>query len=76
VAGNDLILNSPDATKARRGVLKALRSGRLPEHRLVDAATRVVAARMYQHRIGASQPPISVLRSRDHLAAAAKARNG
>lgn len=71
IAGNDLILNSPDATKARRGVLKALRSGRLPEARLVDAATRVVAARIYQQRIGAQQPSMSVLRSPDHLAAAA-----
>jgi beta-N-acetylhexosaminidase len=72
VAGNDLVLNSPDATKVRRGVLKAVRGGRLSEQRLAEAATRVVAARIYQKRIGAAQPPMSVLRSPDHLAAAAK----
>jgi hypothetical protein len=56
----------------RRGVLKAVRGGRLSEQRLAEAATRVVAARIYQKRIGAAQPPMSVLRSPDHLAAAAK----
>lgn len=76
VAGNDLVLNSPDAIKARRGVVKALRSGRLTESRLLEAATRVVAARIYQQRIGAKQPPMSVLRSARHLSAAAKARAG
>jgi beta-N-acetylhexosaminidase len=76
IAGNDLILNSPDATKARRGVLKALRNGRLPELRLVDAATRVVASRIYQRRIGAEQPSMSMLRSPGHLAAAAKGGSG
>lgn len=76
LAGNDLILNSPDAVKARRGVLKAVQSGRLPQQRLVESATRVVAARIYQKRIGSEKPPMSVLRSRAHLAAAAQARGG
>ena len=76
VAGNDLILNSPDAIKARRGIVRALASGRLPEARLVDAATRVVAARIYQRRIGREQPELSVLASPEHLAVAAKARRG
>jgi beta-N-acetylhexosaminidase len=73
LAGNDLILNSPDVTKAHNGVLRAVRSGRIPEKRLDEAATRVVALRIYQQRIGATQPPMSVLRSAAHLADAAKA---
>lgn len=76
LAGNDLILNSPDALKARRGVAKAVRSGRLSEQRLAESATRVVAGRLYQKRIGSDQPPMSVLRSPSHLAAAAQARRG
>ncbi|MDQ1670865.1 MAG: beta-N-acetylhexosaminidase [Actinomycetota bacterium] len=73
LAGNDLVLNSPDATKARRGVLRAVASGRLPESRLTEAATRVVALRVYQQRIGARRPPMSVLRSAEHRAVAARA---
>ncbi len=73
LAGNDLILNSPDANKARRGVLRAVRSGRLPEARLVESATRVVALRIYQRRLGAHRPPMSVVGSRSHAVTAARA---
>ena len=76
LAGNDLVLNSPNVTKAHRAVVRAVRSGRLPAVRLSDAATRVVAIRLYQQRIGADQPDLSVLRSPDHLADAAQVAGG
>jgi beta-N-acetylhexosaminidase len=53
LAGNDLVLNSYRPEKARRAVLRAVRSGRLPEARLVEAATRVQALRRYQARLAA-----------------------
>ena len=68
LAGNDLVLNSPDADKAHKAVVQAVGSGRLPAARLSDAATRVVAIRLYQQRIGSDQPDLSVLRSPEHLA--------
>jgi len=41
LAGNDLLLMPPDVTAARDGILAALRDGRLPRARLVEAAERV-----------------------------------
>lgn len=69
LAGNDLVLNSPDPQKAREAVVHAVRSGRLPQSRLSDAATRVLALRLYQQRIGGDRPDIAVLGSPEHLAA-------
>jgi len=51
LAGNDLVLNSPKPEKARRAVLGAVKSGRLPGERLEQAATRVTALRIYQRRL-------------------------
>ena len=51
LAGNDLVLNSPSPAEAFRAIRKAVRSGRLPEERLVEAATRVVALRLYLDRL-------------------------
>ena len=51
LAGNDLVLNSPRPRQARRAVLAAVRSGRIPADRLAEAATRVEALRIYQQRI-------------------------
>lgn len=51
LAGNDLVLNSPKPEKARRAVLRAVESGRLPVKRLEEAATRVTALRIYQQRL-------------------------
>jgi beta-N-acetylhexosaminidase len=76
LAGNDLVLNSPDVTSAHRAVLRAVKAGRLPEVRLADAATRVVAVRLLQTRIGGSRPDLSVLRSSEHLADAARVAAG
>jgi beta-N-acetylhexosaminidase len=53
LAGNDLVLNSPKPRRARRAVLGAVHSGRIPEERLTEAATRVVALRIYQQRLAA-----------------------
>jgi beta-N-acetylhexosaminidase len=53
LAGNDLVLNSPRPRQARRAVLAAVRSGRIPAERLAEAATRVEALRLYQQRLAA-----------------------
>lgn len=53
LAGNDLVLNSPRPERARRAVLDAVASGRLPLARLAEAATRVTALRIYQQRLAA-----------------------
>jgi beta-N-acetylhexosaminidase len=53
-AGNDLVLNSPKPEKARRAVLRAVRSGRIPDERLTEAATRVGALRLYQQRLASA----------------------
>ncbi len=53
LAGNDLVLNSPMPGEAFRAVRRALDSGRLPRERLVEAATRVVALRLYLERLRA-----------------------
>jgi beta-N-acetylhexosaminidase len=53
LAGNDLVLNSPKPRRARRAVLGAVHSGRIPEERLAEAASRVVALRIYQQRLAA-----------------------
>jgi len=54
LAGNDLVLNSPRPEKARRAVIEAVESGRLPAERLAEAATRVTALRIYQQRLATS----------------------
>ncbi len=51
VAGNDVVLNSPEPDAARRAVTRAIAQGRLPEERLDESAARVLALRMYQHRL-------------------------
>ena len=51
LAGNDLVLNSPEPQEALQAVQTAVDEGRLPEDRLVEAATRVVALRLYQQRL-------------------------
>ena len=54
LAGNDLILNSPKPEKARKALLRAIESGRIPLERLDEAAVRVESLRIYQQRIAAS----------------------
>jgi beta-N-acetylhexosaminidase len=54
LAGNDLVLNSPRPEKARRAVLDAVESGRIPAERIAEAAARVTALRIYQQRLATS----------------------
>lgn len=51
LAGNDVVLNSPEPDDARRAVIRAVAHGRLPEERLDESAARVLALRMYQQRL-------------------------
>jgi beta-N-acetylhexosaminidase len=51
LAGDDLVLNSPYPGRARRALVKAVASGRLPGARLDEAATRVLALRLFQQRL-------------------------
>lgn len=51
LAGNDLVLNSPNPTKALQHVLRALDSGRLPREQVEASATRVLALRLYLGRL-------------------------
>lgn len=54
VAGNDLVLNSPYPRRARRALVQAVATERLPAQRLAEAATRVLALRLYQQRLAAA----------------------
>lgn len=51
LAGNDLVLNSPNPTQARLALLEAVEKGRLTEGRLEESAVRLLALRSYQHRL-------------------------
>jgi beta-N-acetylhexosaminidase len=66
LAGNDLLLMPPDVTKARDGILAALKDGTLPRARIVEAVTRILALK-FRHA-AAPQPPVSVLTSAAHQA--------
>ncbi|HEX6968569.1 MAG TPA: glycoside hydrolase family 3 N-terminal domain-containing protein [Micromonosporaceae bacterium] len=67
-AGNDLLLMPPDLAAAHEGLLTAVRDGRLPRQRLVEAATRVLTLKF---RLAARPAPdLSVLADPDHRQAA------
>nr|WP_239133921.1 glycoside hydrolase family 3 N-terminal domain-containing protein [Rugosimonospora africana] len=80
LAGNDLLLQPPDLAAARRGLLDALRSGKLPAERLIEAATRVLALKLRLAGGGISgspsriptrsEPPMSAVDSGEHHVAA------
>jgi beta-N-acetylhexosaminidase len=53
LAGNDLVLNSPNPLQAFRHVQRAMDSGRLARERVEESATRVLALRLYQGRLQA-----------------------
>jgi beta-N-acetylhexosaminidase len=67
LAGNDMLLMPPDLTKARDGILAALKDGTLPRARLVEAVTRILTLKF--RGAARPQPPLSVLTSADHQAA-------
>ena len=51
LAGNDLVLNSPEPAQALEAVQTAVAEGRLPEGRLAEAAGRVLALRIFVERL-------------------------
>ncbi|MET7748741.1 glycoside hydrolase family 3 N-terminal domain-containing protein [Micromonospora sp. NPDC005367] len=67
-AGNDLILMTPNVSKAYDGLLAALRDGSLPRARLVDAATRVLTMKF--RLAGTTAPDMSTLNDPEHRKAA------
>lgn len=71
-AGQDLLLMPVDPAKAAAGITAAVRSGALPEQRLVDAAVRVYALRLAVART--ERPAMSVVGSQAHQALAEQAR--
>lgn len=50
-AGNDLVLNSPYPVQARQAIIRAVTTGQLSAGRLMEAASRVIALRIYQQRL-------------------------
>lgn len=64
LAGNDLLLLPPDLAAAQRGLLGALKSGRLPHDRMVQAVTRILTLKL---RLAAHhQPALSEVDSAAH----------
>jgi len=71
LAGNDVLLMPPDLTAAQQGLLRAVGTGRLPRAQLVASVTRILTLK---ERLGAKRlPELTVLASRAHQAAVAKA---
>src|SRR5256714_1530176 len=70
LAGNDMLLEPPSLTAARTGLLDALKSGKLPRTRLVEAVTPIVTLKL---RLAAAHPgPMSAVAGTDRQAAAAR----
>lgn len=51
LAGADVVLMPPHPARARRGILAAVASGRLPQARVDEAATRMIATLLHQQRV-------------------------
>ena len=66
LAGNDLLLLPPNVRAAQQGLLAALKSGRLPRGRAVDAVTHVLTVKL---RTKPAAPPLSTLNSAAHQVA-------
>jgi len=60
-AGNDMLLMPPDLTAARDGLLAALKDGKLPRARLVQAVTRILTLKF--RTAGTAQPPLNSIGS-------------
>ncbi len=61
LAGSDILLLPADAAALHTAILRALRSGRLPQGRLDEAATRSVALMLQQRSTGGGEPSTSLL---------------
>lgn len=73
-AGNDVLLMPPSPAAARAGIVRAVRSGRLPRRRLEQAAARMVALLLHSEGTAAQQrgrPPGSGRDASRALSAAA-----
>ncbi|MFG1925577.1 glycoside hydrolase family 3 protein [Cryptosporangium sp. NPDC048952] len=70
LAGNDLLLLPPDVSGAQQALLGALKSGRLPRERAVDAVTRILTVKLASRP---EAPGLDSLRSPDHLQAVDRA---
>jgi beta-N-acetylhexosaminidase len=71
LAGNDVLLEPPDVAAAQRGLLTALRSGRLPRARLVEAVTRILTMKL-RLAAGPRPPAMSTVDGAGRRAAAAR----
>ena len=74
LAGNDLLLMSPDLAAAQKGLLDALAGGQVPRARMVEAATRVMTLRLRLTAAAKNQSSVDTAANRDaafKLAAAA-----
>ncbi|MFB9319314.1 glycoside hydrolase family 3 protein [Cryptosporangium minutisporangium] len=65
LAGNDLLLLPPDVAAAQRALLAALKSGRLPRERAVEAVTRILTVKLTQRPTPSG---LETLRSPQHQA--------
>ncbi|GAA2577726.1 hypothetical protein GCM10010399_04360 [Dactylosporangium fulvum] len=68
LAGNDILLMPPSLSAAHKGLLDAVRSGRLPKTRMVEAATRILALKF--RLAEAPKPEMSVVNGEAGKAAA------
>jgi beta-N-acetylhexosaminidase len=71
LAGNDLLLLPPDLGAAYRGLLDAIRSGRLPRARAVEAVTRLLTLKLALAE--RPQPPLTAVATDASRATAARA---
>jgi len=71
LAGNDMLLMPPNLSAVHAGLVDAVKSGRLPRARLVEAVTRIFAVKL---RLAAGPPPgpLSDVGKPDRQAAAAR----
>ncbi|MFI5953401.1 glycoside hydrolase family 3 protein [Cryptosporangium sp. NPDC051539] len=65
LAGNDMLLQPPDVGAAQQGLLAALKSGRLPRERAIEAVTRVLTVKLTSRP---AAQPMSSLASPEHAA--------
>lgn len=63
LAGNDLLLLPPDVRGAQQALLAALKSGRLPRERAVDAVTRILTVKLTSRP---KAPALSSLKTAEH----------
>lgn len=71
-AGEDLVLMSSDPVAAVKGIVVAVKDGTLPESRLDEAATAVLAVRIASERV--STPKLGIVGSAKNQALAQKIR--